>query len=86
MVAPFSNRNLARRRQLDVRNQFILKGKFVYEKYLSGFRLLQASKAFIRKSSVFRFIDNPVKNYPKSGLIPNSDVSARYIRFRLKRD
>jgi len=51
-----------------------------------GFRLLQASKAFIRKSSVFRFINNPVKNYPKSGLIPNSDVSARYIRFRLKRD
>ena len=54
-----------------------------------GFKLnetLQASKAFIRKSGVFRFIDNPVKNYPKSGLIPNSDVSARYIRFRLKRD
>ena len=54
-----------------------------------GFKLtetLQASKAFIRKSSVFRFINNPVKNYPKSGLIPNSDVSARYIRFRLKRD
>jgi len=53
---------------------------------LAGFHLLQASKAFIRKSSVFRFINNPVKNYPKSGLIPNSDVSARYIRFRLKRD
>ena len=55
-------------------------------KNVRGFRLLQASKAFIRKSGVFRFIKNPVKNYPKSGLILNSDVSARYIRFRLKRD
>ena len=55
-------------------------------KILVGFRLLQASKAFIIKSGLFRFINNPVKNYPKSGLIPNSDVSARYIRFRLKRD
>nr|DAT12748.1 MAG TPA: hypothetical protein [Caudoviricetes sp.] len=36
---------------------------------LAGFRLLQASKAFIRKSGVFRFINNPMKNYPKSGLV-----------------
>ncbi|OSQ23594.1 hypothetical protein CCON61_08510 [Campylobacter concisus] len=75
MTAPFSNRNLARHRQLDVRNQFILKGKFVYEKILVGFRLLQASKAFIRKSGVFRFIKTPVKNYPKSGLVLSDSFS-----------
>lgn len=44
------------------------------------------ARLLLKKSGVFRFINNPVKNYPKSGLIPNSDVSARYIRFRLKRD
>ena len=38
-------------------------------KNVRGFRLLQASKAFIRKSGVFRFIETPVKNYPKPGLI-----------------
>jgi len=53
---------------------------------LAGFRLLQVSKAFIRKSGVFRFINNPVKNYPKSGLIMvvflnvRCNSSAKYLR------
>ena len=34
---------------------------------LVGFRLLQASKAFIRKSGVFRFINNPVKTFLNQG-------------------
>ena len=34
---------------------------------LAGFRLLQASKAFIRKSGVFRFINNPVKTILNQG-------------------
>lgn len=36
-----------------------------------------ASKAFIRKSGVFRFIDNPVKNYPKSGLTSVARIVSR---------
>lgn len=33
------------------------------------------SKAFIRKSGVFRFTQNPVKNYPKSGLVMSDRFS-----------
>ena len=36
-------------------------------KNVRGFRLLQASKAFIRKSGVFRFINNPVKTILNQG-------------------
>lgn len=33
------------------------------------------SKAFIRKSGVFRFIETPVKNYPKSGSVLSDSFS-----------
>jgi len=45
MTAPFSNRNLARHRRLDVRNQFILKGKFVYEN-ISGLSPTPSEQGF----------------------------------------
>nr|DAP62847.1 MAG TPA: hypothetical protein [Inoviridae sp.] len=50
---------------------------------LAGFRLLQASKAFIRKSGVFRFINNPVKNYPKSGLAMGIALCPLYSGYRV---
>ncbi|WP_181000672.1 hypothetical protein [Campylobacter concisus] len=55
-------------------------------KSVSRLHLPQASKAFIKKSGVFRFINNPVKNYPKSGLVLSDRFSPYHWRFRLKRD
>lgn len=52
-------------------------------KSVSRLRLLQASKAFIRKSGVFRFINNPVKNYPKSGLAMGIALCPLYSGYRV---
>lgn len=52
-------------------------------KILVGFRLLQASKVSIRKSGVFRFINNPVKNYPKSGLAMGIALCPLYSGYRV---